>query len=105
MENRKIAAMHKRFGTCGGLRCRDCKHCLTYDYHNRRYYKCKLYGLSNSEATDWRLSWPACGMYNMDVKQSAWTPLVEQLRHSPRRGEAPIDGQQDFSSILSGSQK
>ena len=101
MTERKIHAMHRRFGTCGAQRCKTCKHCLCIDHHNRRYYKCELYGVSYSEATDWRLSYQACGMYNMPQDMDRWVPMIEQIRHAPKGQEQPIEGQIDFSSILS----
>ena len=102
MTERKIHAMHRRFGTCGVMRCKTCKHCLCIDHHNRRYYKCELYGVSYSEATDWRLSYPACGAYNMPVDIKRWEPIITQIIRSPNTPK-PIDGQLDFSSFLSKS--
>ena len=92
MTERKIFAMHKMFGTCNGLLCRDCRHLISGTYHDKRYHKCELYGLSHSEATDWRLSNTACGMYDMHVKRSEWVPVIERIRNSPKR-EPPLEGQ------------
>lgn len=44
--------------------CKDCKSFFQGRYHNKRYYKCKLIGLSNSEATDIRKSDIACSLYD-----------------------------------------
>lgn len=65
MIERRIAAMHKRFGPNTALYCRDCSYLISGEYHGRRYHKCEIYGLSHSESSDWRLSWMACGMYNV----------------------------------------
>ena len=92
MAERKIAAMHKRFGTCGVLRCKDCDHLISGEWHDRRYHKCELYGLSHSEATDWRLSYHACGMYNVPQDMDRWVPLMKQIHHGVK-AEPPIDGQ------------
>jgi len=92
MIERKIMAMHKRFGTCGVLRCRDCCHLISGEYHGKRLHKCELYGLSHSEATDWRLSYQACGMYNVPQDMDRWVPLLEQIIRSPKTAP-PIDGQ------------
>jgi hypothetical protein len=35
--------------------CRNCSHCIKFDYHNKVYYKCEIIGVSNSTATDIRL--------------------------------------------------
>lgn len=92
MIERKIAAMYKRFGTCGVLRCRDFCHLIGGNWHDRRYYKCELYGLSHSDATDWRLSWQACGMYNVPQDMERWVPLMKQINRGPSV-EPPLDGQ------------
>lgn len=36
--------------------CGTCKYIIPKDYHDKRYYKCKLMGMSYSEATDIRKS-------------------------------------------------
>ena len=59
MNGRKIDAMHAHFGTCEGVQCKGCRHLISGEWHDRRYHKCELYGLSHSEATDWRLSYQA----------------------------------------------
>lgn len=92
MNERKIQAMHKRFGTCGVFRCKDCNHFKGGNYHGRSYYKCELYGMTRGEGTDWRLAWQACGAYNMPFDLSRWVPLVEQIKHEPK-AQPPIDGQ------------
>jgi len=35
--------------------CKTCQHRISGDYHNMRYHKCKLQGLSHSENSDIRL--------------------------------------------------
>lgn len=92
MNERKIHAMHKRFGTCGVFRCRDCPHLISGRYHDRKYHKCELYGLTHSEATDWLVSYQACGMYGIEQDMSHWVPIIKQLKHSPKLVE-PVDGQ------------
>jgi hypothetical protein len=92
MIERRIAAMHKRFGTNYALCCKDCNHLICGEYHGRRYYKCEIYGLSHSESSDWRRSWMACGMYNVPQDMDRWVPLMKQINHS-RMAEPPIEGQ------------
>ena len=92
MIERRIAAMHKRFGTNYALCCKDCNHLICGEYHDRRYYKCEIYGLSHSESSDWRRSWMACGMYNVPQDMDRWMPLMKQINHSPKL-EPPIEGQ------------
>ena len=59
---KKIELMHSLFGRSCGT-CGDCGHCIKY-IGNRTYYKCDVYGASHSEATDWRKSFKACGLFN-----------------------------------------
>lgn len=97
MIERKFAAMQKRFGSCGVLRCKDCCHLKRLHYHDRVYYKCELYGLSHGESTDWRLHFPACGMYDMEVDMENWNPVLEQVIHAPKGPEPPLKGQVKFN--------
>ena len=55
-------AMHARYGATPGKRCRTCDRLMRHE-HKHNYYKCTLYGTSDSAATDWRLSYPACGAW------------------------------------------
>ncbi len=54
----RIAWMHARHGRTEGRRCKDCEHLV-----RGGYFKCRLYGISASVATDWRLKWEACGLF------------------------------------------
>lgn len=71
---KKIDLMHAMFGKAEG-QCADCRHFEEHMY-NRTYFKCRVYGVSRSEATDWRKKYPACGLKNIptdhrDVYKSA----------------------------------
>lgn len=91
---RKIDAMHERYGTYPAL-CRDCDHCITGRYHDRRLSKCELYGMTHSEASDWRKSYVACGMFNQIPEDyDTFIPIIEQIKRAPRKGREPeISGQ------------
>ena len=91
MPARKIDAMHERFGTSNHL-CKGCCHLVKHT-HQYVYYKCRAYGLSASEATDWKLSSVACGLYNKPLPP-LFTPVIELLKHTGRKQlDKPIDGQ------------
>ena len=47
----------------GNDTCKTCEHCLRERYHGRTYFKCELWHISNSEATDIRLKNKACNKY------------------------------------------
>ena len=67
-EVKRIDLMYSLFGRCDGKMCKDCIHFRGYRTH-RMIYKCKVYGVTNSKASDWRLMYKACGMYNMPYTQ------------------------------------
>lgn len=52
----------------GNDTCKTCKHCACYTNRgcNRHYYKCELWIISSSEATDIRLKNKACNLYESE---------------------------------------
>lgn len=52
--------MQEQYGEFKGFKCGNCKHCINFEYHNKSYYKCEKWIISNSEATDIRLKNTAC---------------------------------------------
>lgn len=44
-------------------RCKDCVYHKCLHYNNKNYHKCKMIGISNSEATDIRLKDFACNLF------------------------------------------
>lgn len=63
---RRYKRMQELHGTVSEKTCKTCKHLLIRDYHERRYFKCKLWIVSNSHATDIQLRETACGRYEDD---------------------------------------
>lgn len=60
---KKYPTMQYLHGIIEGKTCKTCRHCLGQYYHGRTYYKCELWIISNSSATDIRLKSKACGKY------------------------------------------
>ena len=90
----RIAAMQTIYGITPGQKCASCNN-LFSRRTKRVYHKCRLYGVSFSEATDWRVSNTACGMWGKDG--SRLIPLLEQLKRLSRPViEQPIKGQLDM---------
>lgn len=83
---RKIDKMHSMFGIKQGSICKDCKHLKG---GLNEYRKCRIYGVSASEATDWCLKYTACGLYNKDYKGDV--PIVRL--NSSDKTEEQIPGQ------------
>lgn len=83
LNGRKIEAMHLRYGVGPqDAKCGDCDNCV-YHRYDKRYYKCRLYGTSSSESTDWRVRWPACGMFNKEPEPGV-VPVIELLKQAKR---------------------
>ena len=85
----KIAYMHARFGERVGEKCKDCQHCLRCKIGNKVLRKCEVYGVSLSEATDWRASNTACGLFNVDTEYRA----IYKERGRVPRVEEPLSEQ------------
>lgn len=93
MALRKIALMHRLFGVCDGHACRDCSNLVNGRYHDRILTKCKVYGLTHSEASDWAGRWQACGMFNKPWDKQ---PVMREVVPERKRKEAdntPMEGQ------------
>lgn len=57
---RKIDAMYHYYGKSTG-RCENCPHFIK-KFWDKAYYKCRVYGESNADSTDWKKSYTACGL-------------------------------------------
>lgn len=94
MALRKIDLMHRQFGKTEGHTCRECNNLVKGRYRSRTLNKCKVYGLTHSEASDWAQRYEACGMFN---KPWGDKPIIRQVRPSRKEREeqarAPIEGQ------------
>ena len=94
---RKIEAMYHYFGHGEG-KCGDCSNLCTYKA-SHTWHKCKIYGESNSEATDWAKKWQACGMKNKDP--TGITPIVKLTRFKDRE-EVQVEGQINLFDVMGG---
>jgi len=95
MKNPPIATMHSMFGKRDGSICRDCTNLLGYSYFGKKYYKCDIYGVSHSTATDWKLKWQACGHF--DKPKDGVLREVKDWRVTKKEaGSKPINGQIDI---------
>ena len=82
--------MHEMFGYSNN-QCANCKHLITYNWRDRNYFKCEVYGDSNSEATDWRKKYIACGLFNKDTQEK---DIYKRLWHKPKKPkDEQIEGQ------------
>lgn len=92
MDKKKIELMHEIFGSGHPSdKCKTCRNLKHHFYHGRSYYKCSVYGETDSEASDWRLKYPSCGMYNMSYDGY---PIIKIKKHSgTKKPEIQCEGQ------------
>lgn len=59
-----LAQMHARFGHgADAVTCGTCQHLVKVTHGSRAYWKCRRYGVTRSEHSDWRKKWAACGAW------------------------------------------
>lgn len=94
MALRKIELMHRLFGKTEGHTCRECCNLVEGRYHDRILRKCKVYGLTHSEASDWAKRWLACGMFNKPWdKEPVIRQVVPERKKKEEPDSEPIEGQ------------
>lgn len=87
----KSELMRKKFGEDPEHRCRDCNHRVVY-CGNRKYPKCEVFGVNNSENTDWGSWVMACGMFNKDTEErNVFLDENKRIVTSIRRKEKPVE--------------
>ena len=91
---KKIDLMHATFGVDPKCRrCKDCPCLVRVTPTSREYYKCSVYGESNSEATDWPGKWLACGRFGKPLAPGENTVLHQAKGSARKSTEAPLPGQ------------
>lgn len=97
MALRKIDLMHHIFDKVEGHTCKECSNLVEGEYHDRVLRKCKVYGLTHSEASDWRKKFVACGMFN---KQWHDKPIIRLVRSNPETVQRiPYEGQMSLEDL------
>lgn len=102
LNGRKIEAMHSMYGTAHGT-CGDCDHLSLCGWRSRSYYKCEAYSESRSEASDWRIHYAACGLFNQPLPDG-FVRVLERLKRMPRptESEPELPGQMDIFGEVQG---
>lgn len=94
MALRKIDLMHRVFGKCDGHTCGECSNLIEQRYNKRIYRKCKAYGVTDSEASDWSKRWQGCGLFNKPWGDKPIMRLVRPTRTDKEEAQRiPLDGQ------------
>ena len=93
MKVTKIDAMHRLYGKEPGARCKDCCNLQRYTAGVHTVMKCKAYGATGSEATDWRAKYTACGLYNIPFEIMSLPAAFYLTERAPAAAEPPLPGQ------------
>lgn len=96
---RKIDAMYERFGIASGL-CGNCPH-FRVEHWDKDYFKCAAYGISRSEATDWRKNYTACGLIDKPLPDRM--PVIDDIRYIREPEEIQCEGQIGMEELLNES--
>ena len=96
MVGRKVDAMRDVYGKSEHL-CKECSNLLKIT-HSKAHYKCRAYGISQSNATDWNAKWTGCGLFNKPIGELI--PLFDRLNRQDDSGDKPIDGQIEIGDLL-----
>lgn len=88
---RKITRMHVLFGVDPCHTCGECSNFVSGRYMSRILRKCKVYGLTHSQASDWAKSWTACGMFN---REYAGRNVIELMDR--KVAKEPLEDQMDL---------
>ena len=96
MDIKKLERMHALFGTHPGAVCKECGYYREYIYRGKTYRKCAVYGITNSEASDWKANGPACGLYP-DRPYHGETDVINMRMKEP---EEPLPGQATIFDFL-----
>lgn len=94
MAIRKIDLMYRLFGKCSGHACRECSNLVKIRANDRPLSKCKVYGETSSEASDWVQRYEACGMFNKPWDKQPVMRLVKPDRKAPDPEENTPDENQ-----------
>lgn len=95
---RKIDLMHNLFGVKSEEICAECEHYMRYKHHDKTYRKCAIYGVTNSEASDWKASYPACGLFPNEQPETGCS--IINLVRPDKKQEEPIAGQLSFDDLV-----
>jgi hypothetical protein len=83
--------MYQLYGYAEHGRCKECQHFKKYRYRDKQYQKCEIYGITNSEASDWVGKNPACGLF--PDKQYKGDREVIRITQPTKKEDEQIPGQ------------
>ena len=102
MTLRKHALMYAEFGRAPSGECKDCSYFRKYTFRGKTYRKCAVYGITNSEATDWLAHGHACGLFP-DKPYGGDKDIVRMIAREPQE-ETQIQGQMSIFDMTEGAE-
>lgn len=88
---KKIDRMHALFGVEPFHKCGKCCNFVSGRYMSKILRKCRVYGLTHSQASDWAKSWVACGLFNQEYTGRNVIELSDR-----KNLVVPLEGQIDL---------
>lgn len=88
---KKIDRMHALFGLDERHKCGECSNLVCEQYRSKILKKCRAYGLTRSQASDWAKRWTACGLFNQEYTGRKVIELTDR-----ENLEVPLKGQIDL---------
>lgn len=88
---KKIDRMHAMFGVEPCHKCGECCNFVSFRYMSKTLRKCRAYGLTHSQASDWAKRWVACGLFDQEYTGRKVIELTDR-----ENLVVPLEGQMDL---------
>lgn len=88
---KKIDRMHALFGIDPCRKCGECPNLVCGRYRSKILKKCRAYGLTHSQASDWAKRWTACGLFGREYTGRDVIELTDRVNLA-----VPLEGQIDL---------
>lgn len=100
-KSKPIELMHFYFGVKGGIDCcGTCCNLVVIASGNKKFRKCKAYGATCSNESDFAKRWKACGLYGKEVQYQMISDSAKRIfsrcgivKDAETESDAQIDGQ------------
>lgn len=94
--SKPIEIMHYYFATSKDNHCETCCNLIEMNIGKKTVRKCRAYGITCSNKSDWAKKWQACGLYEKEVNHQVISDTAKRMfsrigiRYEPPTN---IDGQ------------
>lgn len=67
-KSKPIELMHRYYGVAGGVHvCGECCNLVTIVRNGKKFRKCRAYGVTCSNRSDWAKRWEACALFDKPI--------------------------------------